>query len=196
VLRNPLYLVNPNGKQIFYLDSKVLGTESINGTYGEYKSVNESNESSANRHMLATPKESGAITNDVGLLDPVDIMAGAISTFGIKLAAKMTMNGGELLLESALKNAGPSFVTESEETGFRFTSNKVREAFEKTIEFLGENYSMKPTKWGGDLGDKVFFSSSSKIRFDLNYFKPHQKPHIDIEKLIEGKWKNVWKVNF
>ena len=186
VLDKPLIFYDPDGKQVF------LGGESFQESkgIGQYIDVNETQLNSQRRFDNKRSRFSGFTTTDVGLLDPVEWIAGGFATISIRMAAKITMTTSEILVEQTLKNIASNTTTE---TGIKslVKSNgepNITTIADKLSEFLGEGTK----KIINEAGDVNFISKDNlrKVRFDINKFTPHNEPHIDIEKIIEGA-KNI-----
>lgn len=185
VLRSPMVLIDPDGKQIDYQMSNLPTMES-----GGIDVLPIHQDLSDFQKLSPQP---GILEPEA--IDPVDVVTGvALAKISFKLTSKFVFKEGA---EITGKTLTKEVVTESTEQSIKFSSRKVEDAYNKVIEFLGENVGPGiPTRKGGEFGDVLFTSPTNKIRFDLKYFKPHGKPHVDVEKLIENEWKNVGKIFF
>ena len=196
VLRSPLILVDPDGKQT-NLHTYQLSDENLS-TSSDYRAIGESYEDEAVRKGRKNPfiPQPGILEAEV--IDPVDLLTGmAMAKLSFKLTSKFVFKEG---VETLGKTITKDVATETIEQSTKLSSKLVREAYEKSVEFLGENY----TKIVNDAGDYTFMSKTGKIRFDFNNYLHHGKtaPHIHIqvpsEILKNGKtaWKNFETILF
>jgi len=184
VLRSPLVLIDPDGKQVNYQMKFDVGLES-GGTKESEKIYELSNgELSAYQPGTLEPEA----------IDPVDILTGmAMAKIGFKMAEKFVFKEGTQIVS---KTVAKETLTESTEKVVKFSSKKGEDLYKGFVDYLGEGAKGKLTR-----SNDIRFISKDKmrqIRFDINKFTPHSYPHIDIQKgFIQNgriKWINIGKI--
>ena len=142
VLRNPLRLIDPDGNQIvpYFLS----GDNSYEGRANVTENLYVQELSTGHIVSLVKgPTESGALSNDVGLLDPVTILSGGIVTLGMKFSTNVSMSISERLVEQTLKNIGKTTGTTLSENILQSSTNY---SFPKLIPQLEKQLSEHGSK--------------------------------------------------
>jgi len=166
VLDNPLIFYDPDGKQVF------LGGESFQESkgIGQYIDINETQLNSQRRFDNKRSRFSGFTTTDVGLLDPVEWIAGGFATLSMRLYASWSMTIGEKLVDQALKNIGKS-------TAYEISKNTAGE----TVEYALPKLVPELEKQLELHGSKAIFNALKSTEKILN-------KHVN--KLESLKWKS------
>ena len=125
VLRSPLVLIDPDGKQVNYQMKFDVGLES-GGTKESEKIYELSNgELSAYQPGTLEPEA----------MDPVDILTGmAMAKIGFKMADKFVFKEGTQIVS---KTVAKETLTESTEKVVKFSSKKGEDLFQGFVDYLG-----------------------------------------------------------